>query len=162
MLFTSGCGAAPCPSRLDTDMHPDIADKRDALIALCQRYDVVRLEVFGSALRPADFDPAHSDIDFLVTFASPSRNSFAAFLDLAGGAPRPARRSHRTQSHRGQPQFHPPPPDSGRGGGGLWVSRPTGTPRCCSTCCLRRGTPVASWPAWTRRRSWPVGCTRVR
>ncbi len=63
-------------------MHAEIANKRDALIALCKRYDVARLEVFGSALRAADFDPAHSDIDFLVTFASPSRNSFAAFLDL--------------------------------------------------------------------------------
>ena len=30
-----------------------------------------------------------------------------------------------------------------------------GTPRGCSTCCLRRGMPVASWPAWMRRRSWP-------
>jgi uncharacterized protein len=63
-------------------MPPEIADKRDALIALCKRYDVARLEVFGSALRPADFDPARSDIDFLVTFAPNSRDSFAAFLDL--------------------------------------------------------------------------------
>jgi predicted nucleotidyltransferase len=32
-------------------MHAEIADKRDALIALCKRYDVARLEVFGSAAR---------------------------------------------------------------------------------------------------------------
>ena len=63
-------------------MHPEIADKRDALIALCQRYDVARLEVFGSALRAADFDPARSDVDLLVTFAPHSRDNFAAFLDL--------------------------------------------------------------------------------
>jgi uncharacterized protein len=63
-------------------MHLEIADKREALIALCKRYDVVRLEVFGSALRAADFDPARSDVDFLVTFAPHSRGNFAAFMDL--------------------------------------------------------------------------------
>jgi len=41
-----------------------------------------RLEVFGSALRLADFDPARSDVDFLVTFAPRSRNNLAAFVDL--------------------------------------------------------------------------------
>jgi predicted nucleotidyltransferase len=61
---------------------PEIADKRDALIALCKRYDVARLEVFGSALRPAEFDPARSDVDFLVTFAPHSRDYLAAFLNL--------------------------------------------------------------------------------
>ena len=49
-------------------MHADIAQKRDGLIALCRRYDVSRLEVFGSAARGFDFDPAASDADFLVTF----------------------------------------------------------------------------------------------
>jgi predicted nucleotidyltransferase len=49
-------------------MHADIAEKRDALIALCRRYDVARLELFGSAARGADFDPASSDADFLVEF----------------------------------------------------------------------------------------------
>jgi len=63
-------------------MHPEIADKRDSLIALCKRYDVARLEVFGSALRAANFDPARSDVDFLVTFAPHARNDFASFLDL--------------------------------------------------------------------------------
>jgi len=63
-------------------VHAEIADKRDALIALCKRYDVARLEVFGSALRAADFDPARSDVDFLVTFALQSRDNLAAFVDL--------------------------------------------------------------------------------
>jgi predicted nucleotidyltransferase len=49
-------------------MHADIAEKRDALMALCRRYDVARLELFGSAARGADFDPASSDADFLVEF----------------------------------------------------------------------------------------------
>ena len=54
-------------------MHPSLADKRDALIALCRRYDVARLEVFGSAARGTDFDPARSDADFLVEFRPESR-----------------------------------------------------------------------------------------
>ena len=49
-------------------MHAAIADKKDELVELCRRYDVVRLEVFGSAARGADFDPATSDADFLVEF----------------------------------------------------------------------------------------------
>lgn len=49
-------------------MHADVAQKRDALAALCRRYDVARLEVFGSAARGVDFDPARSDADFLVEF----------------------------------------------------------------------------------------------
>ena len=41
---------------------------REMLTALCHRYGVVRLEVFGSAASGADFDPAKSDADFLVEF----------------------------------------------------------------------------------------------
>ena len=55
------------------EMHASIARHRDALIALCRRYDVERLEVFGSAARGDDFDPARSDADFLVTFKPESR-----------------------------------------------------------------------------------------
>jgi uncharacterized protein len=40
---------------------------RRALGDLCERYGVARLEVFGSAAR-GDFDPARSDLDFLVSF----------------------------------------------------------------------------------------------
>lgn len=49
-------------------MHAEIADRKDQLAELCRRYDVARLEVFGSAARAADFDPATSDVDFLVEF----------------------------------------------------------------------------------------------
>ncbi|MEW5945890.1 MAG: nucleotidyltransferase domain-containing protein [bacterium] len=41
----------------------NIEDIRD----ICRRYGVARLEVFGSAVDGA-FDPAHSDIDFIVEF----------------------------------------------------------------------------------------------
>ena len=39
----------------------------DELAEACDAYGVRRLEVFGSAFR-GDFDPKHSDIDFLVEF----------------------------------------------------------------------------------------------
>jgi predicted nucleotidyltransferase len=48
-------------------MHSLIADKLPQIAALCRRYDVLRLHVFGSAARD-DFDPESSDIDFLVRF----------------------------------------------------------------------------------------------
>ncbi|MEY9363651.1 putative nucleotidyltransferase [Bradyrhizobium yuanmingense] len=44
-------------------MQPEIGKHRQALTALCQRSGVLRLEVFGSAARGADFDPARSDAD---------------------------------------------------------------------------------------------------
>ena len=49
-------------------MHAAIADKKEQLAELCRRYDVVRLEVFGSAARGTDFNPDTSDVDFLVEF----------------------------------------------------------------------------------------------
>ena len=44
-----------------------MSQHRDELLALCDRYAVERLELFGSAVR-ADFDPLSSDLDFLVLF----------------------------------------------------------------------------------------------
>ena len=44
-----------------------VEEKREALAALCRRYQVVRLEAFGSAASDA-FDPDRSDVDFLVEF----------------------------------------------------------------------------------------------
>ena len=67
-------------------MHPAIAQHRPAIAAICQRYGIRRLEVFGSAARANDFAPAHSDADFLVEFASgvqPGLNAiFGAKADL--------------------------------------------------------------------------------
>jgi predicted nucleotidyltransferase len=63
-------------------MQADIDEKRDALAAVCRRYGVARLEVFGSAARGAGFDPNRSDADFLVTFMPAARNDLAAFADL--------------------------------------------------------------------------------
>ena len=60
-------------------MHSGIAERREAMAALCRRFGVTRLEVFGSAARGVDFDPARSDADFLVTFAPEARDDLAAF-----------------------------------------------------------------------------------
>lgn len=63
-------------------MHAEIARHRAALTELCQRHRVARLEIFGSAARGTDFDPARSDVDFLVTFDPTSRNDLANYFDL--------------------------------------------------------------------------------
>lgn len=66
-------------------MHLAIAASRDALAELCRRYGVARLEVFGSAARGVDFDPAVSDADFLVEFTPdsgiPPLEQFFGFAD---------------------------------------------------------------------------------
>lgn len=48
-------------------MHPLIEAHRQEIEALCQRYNVNRLEVFGSLLRD-DFNAATSDADLIVDF----------------------------------------------------------------------------------------------
>lgn len=64
-------------------MHTVISDKRKELAELCRRFDVKKLEVFGSAARGADFDPATSDADFLVEFdPNSSLPPFDRYFDL--------------------------------------------------------------------------------
>jgi hypothetical protein len=48
-------------------MISSIERKQGEVAALCQRYNVRRLELFGSAATD-DFDSARSDLDFLVEF----------------------------------------------------------------------------------------------
>ena len=52
-------GAAPGCGRGAVSMH--------AAFGVCERFHVVRLDVFGSALRD-DFEPGRSDVDVLVDF----------------------------------------------------------------------------------------------
>ena len=56
-------------------MHAEIAAKRGEIAAICRRYRVAQLEVFGSAARGTDFDPSSSDVDFLYEFEPPRRGS---------------------------------------------------------------------------------------
>ncbi len=44
-----------------------IDDKRDEVASLCRRAGARRLDAFGSVVRD-DFDPATSDLDFIVEF----------------------------------------------------------------------------------------------
>ena len=63
-------------------MSNPIAERRSELIALCRRSGARRLDVFGSAAR-GDFDPATSDLDFLVTFDDLPPSQYAdAFFEL--------------------------------------------------------------------------------
>lgn len=51
-----------------TDIRSRLNISDEALAEFCRKWKIVRLELFGSALRD-DFDPEKSDIDLLVTFA---------------------------------------------------------------------------------------------
>ncbi len=57
-------------------MIPPIAERQSELEALCQRFQVRRLEIFGSALG-CDFDSSNSDLDFLVEFAPLAPGDYA-------------------------------------------------------------------------------------
>ena len=61
-------------------MHLMISEKRDLLIDACKRFDVARLDIFGSAARGSDFDPARSDVVFLVLFRPDAKADF--YFDL--------------------------------------------------------------------------------
>ena len=89
------CASAPSPPPSQTPRTaPDRKEQHASrhrptpprIAAICQRYGIRRLEVFGSAARASDFDPAHSDADFLVEFApgvEPGLHSiFGAKADL--------------------------------------------------------------------------------
>ena len=65
-------------------MHMLIDQRRPEIAALCRRYAVRRLAVFGSAARGTDFDPATSDADFLDDFDAPGEMSaLRQFFGLA-------------------------------------------------------------------------------
>jgi len=65
---------------------PDLIDlHREEVVTLCHRTHARRLDLFGSAVRD-DFDPAHSDLDFLVEFDDVPPVAYAdAFFDLKEG-----------------------------------------------------------------------------
>jgi predicted nucleotidyltransferase len=73
-------------------MHPKIDQvllhKSDALRSLCGSLDVKQLCVFGSA-RGEAFDPATSDVDFVVEFERSSESGIAdRYMHLADGLER--------------------------------------------------------------------------
>ena len=59
-----------------------IENKREAIVALCRKYGVIRMDVFGSVLRE-DYEPGRSDVDLLVEFGSRNPYSLAdAYFDM--------------------------------------------------------------------------------
>jgi uncharacterized protein len=64
-------------------MIDEIALRREELRAVCRRFHVRRLDLFGSAAR-GDFDPQRSDVDFLVEFdrTHPDALSLRTYLGL--------------------------------------------------------------------------------
>jgi predicted nucleotidyltransferase len=67
--------AAPLPELLQVKLQP--------LRELCERYGVEKLELFGSAAR-GEFDPGHSDLDFIVQMKGRREPGYARrFCDFA-------------------------------------------------------------------------------
>jgi len=56
-----------------TPLPPLLTEHLDEIRQLCERYGVKRLAVFGSAVK-GTFDPASSDVDFVVEFDASSRS----------------------------------------------------------------------------------------
>jgi predicted nucleotidyltransferase len=66
-------------------MYALLTQKQTEVADLCRSAGARRLDVFGSAVR-ADFDPAHSDLDFLVEFDDVAPAAYAqAFFSLKSG-----------------------------------------------------------------------------
>ena len=63
-------------------MHPQIAAQHSAIADVCRRYQVRRLEVFGSGARGTDFDPERSDADFLVEFAPDAQADLGGWFSV--------------------------------------------------------------------------------
>ena len=64
-------------------MVPLIEQKKPALVELCRKFKVLRLDVFGSAATNT-FDSKSSDLDFVVTFAETQPGTYAdRYLGLA-------------------------------------------------------------------------------
>lgn len=59
-----------------------IEQKKDEIAALCRKYGVRRLDVFGSGVTDG-FDPSTSDLDFIVTFNRPEDGILYRYVDLA-------------------------------------------------------------------------------
>ena len=56
-------------------IRPEILSKQRELAELCRKYRVKTLEVFGSAAMDS-FDPARSDVDFLLEFEDDSVSGY--------------------------------------------------------------------------------------
>lgn len=61
-----------------------LSSKKSEIARICRDYAVARLELFGSAARETDFDPAMSDLDFVVSFdVAATKSPLQQFFGLA-------------------------------------------------------------------------------
>ena len=69
---------------LPCDVIARVEEKRSEIAALCRRYGVERIDLFGSAATER-FDPRTSDLDFVVRFADrqPTGGYADRYLDFA-------------------------------------------------------------------------------
>jgi predicted nucleotidyltransferase len=76
--------AVGAPSRKrNGSMIAEITMHRGQLASLCERYGVLRLDIFGSAAR-GSFDPTASDLDFVAFFADRTSPDYVdRYLDFA-------------------------------------------------------------------------------
>lgn len=65
-------------------MPPCIVEHLDEIRALCERYGIRRLDLFGSATT-SRFDELSSDLDFVVDFADRSPGYADRYLAVADG-----------------------------------------------------------------------------
>lgn len=65
-------------------MIPPVEENLESIHELCRELGVERLDLVGSATRETDWDPAHSDIDFLVRWRS-DRPSLFTYFDFIEG-----------------------------------------------------------------------------
>jgi predicted nucleotidyltransferase len=61
----------------------EVATHQRQLVSLCERYGVLKLDIFGSAAR-GDFNSADSDLDFVALFADRTNPNYVdRYLDFA-------------------------------------------------------------------------------
>lgn len=58
-----------------------VQDKKAEIATVCRRHNVEQLDLFGSAAGEA-FDPARSDLDFVVAFERSPQNLFDCYFGL--------------------------------------------------------------------------------
>ena len=84
--------------------NPILSPHQAELEALCKRYHVRRLEVFGSAVRE-DFDPQHSDLDLLVEIDPESRPALKKAGLLTRDSRKKESKKYGLKKARKAPQF---------------------------------------------------------
>ncbi len=62
-------------------MNQIIEQNMPEIVELCKKYEVAKLELFGSANTP-EFDPEYSDFDFIATFEK-GGDMFIRYMDFA-------------------------------------------------------------------------------